>query len=276
MEKIDAHQHFWKFDLFRDKWITDEMSYLRRDFLPEDLFPYLVKNGFDGCVLVQVEQSENENRFLAGLADENDIIKGIVGWVDLQSSDVEERLANYKSFAKLKGFRHLVQDEFDRSIMLKPEFIRGIKALKQFNYTYDILIYPDQLRYVCRFIELFPGQRFVIDHLAKPYIKAKKIDIWKDEIMKVAAYENTYCKISGMVTEADWKGWKEQDFTPYLDVVVSAFGTERIMFGSDWPVCLLAGNYDDTINIVKNYFSTFSQNEKDKIFGLNAIKFYGL
>jgi len=276
MEKIDAHQHFWKFDPFRDKWITDEMSYLRRDFLPEDLFPSLVKNDFGGCVLVQVEQSERENLFLTGLAEKNDFIKGVVGWVDLQSSDVEERLEYYKSFSKLKGFRHLVQDESDRAIMLKPGFIRGIKALEKFNYTYDILIFPDQLQYARTFIELFPDQRFVIDHLAKPYIKFRKIDEWREEIIRVAQYENTYCKISGMVTEADWKGWKEQDFTPYLDVVVRAFGTDRIMFGSDWPVCLLAGNYNDTVNIVKNYFSSFSQNEKDKIFGLNAIKFYGL
>ncbi|HEY8735067.1 MAG TPA: amidohydrolase family protein [Puia sp.] len=276
MDKIDAHQHFWKFDPVRDKWITDEMSVLRRDFLPEDLFPSLVKNDFGGCVLVQVEQSERENLFLTGLAEKNDFIKGVVGWVDLQSSDVEERLAYFQSFVKLRGFRHLVQDEEDRAMMLKPGFVRGIKALKRYNYTYDILIFPDQLQYARTFIELFPDQRFVIDHLAKPYIKFKEIDKWREEIIRIAQYENTYCKISGMVTEADWKGWQEKDFSPYIDVVVNAFGTERIMFGSDWPVCLLAGDYDDIVDIVENYFSSYSQNEKDNIFGLNANKFYRL
>ena len=276
MEKIDAHQHFWKFDPVRDKWITDEMSVLKRDFLPEDLLPTLVKNDFGGCVLVQVEQSERENLFLTGLAEKNDFIKGVVGWVDLQSPDVEERLAYFQSFVTLKGFRHLVQDEEDRAMMLKPGFLRGIKALKRYNYTYDILIFPDQLPYARTFIELFPDQRFVIDHLAKPYIKFKEIDKWREEIIRLAQYENTYCKISGMVTEADWTGWQEKDFRPYIDVVVNAFGTERIMFGSDWPVCLLAGDYDDTVGIVENYFSSYSQNEKDNIFGLNANKFYRL
>jgi L-fuconolactonase len=276
MDKIDAHQHFWKFDPLRDKWITDEMSALRTDYLPGDLFPALHKNDFDGCILVQVEQSERENLYLTKLADEHDFIKGVVGWVDLQAINVEERLAYFQSFSKLKGFRHLIQDEKDRAIMLKPEFIRGIKALEKFNYTYDILIYPDQLQYTRTFIELFPEQRFVIDHLAKPYIRAKKIDEWRDEIVRLAQYNNTLCKVSGMVTEADWKSWEDKDFFPYLDVVVNAFGTERIMFGSDWPVCLLAGDYDNVVNIVKSYFSSFSQNEKDNIFGLNAIKFYSL
>ncbi|HEY2350619.1 MAG TPA: amidohydrolase family protein, partial [Puia sp.] len=257
-------------------WITHEMSALKRDFLPEDLFPALVKNNFDGCVLVQVEQSERENYFLIGLADKNDFIRGVVGWVDLQSANVEERLACFQSFEKLKGFRHLVQDEKDRAMMLRPEFARGIKALKQFNYTYDILIYPDQLAFARTLIELFPEQRFVIDHLAKPYIKAGKINVWKEEINGIAKFKNIYCKISGMVTEADWRHWQEEDFAPYMDVVVNAFGIERVMFGSDWPVCLLAGDYDDIVNITKNYFSSYSQDEKDKIFGLNAVKFYNL
>jgi L-fuconolactonase len=213
---------------------------------------------------------------LLNLADKNDFIKGVVGWVDLQSTSVEERLAYFQSFVKLKGFRHLVQDEKDRAMMLRPEFARGIKALKKFDFAYDILIFPDQLAYARKFIELFPEQRFVIDHLAKPYIKEKKINEWREEIIHVAKFKNTHCKISGMVTEADWSGWLEEDFSPYLDVVVNAFGTERIMFGSDWPVCLLAGDYDDIVNIAKNYFLSYSQDERDKIFGLNATKFYNL
>ena len=160
--------------------------------------------------------------------------------------------------------------------MLKPEFIRGINALKQVNYTYDILIFPDQLQYTIKFVGLFPEQKFVIDHLAKPYIKDKKLETWKGDIEQVAQYENVYCKISGMVTEANWRSWEEKDFIPYLDVVVNAFGMDRIMFGSDWPVCLLAAGYKDVVHIVKDYFSSFSQGAQDKFFGQNAIKFYNL
>ena len=274
--KIDAHQHFWNYDPVRDSWITNEMSFIRKDFLPEHLQPILEENGFDGCVAVQADQSENETKFLLGLANKNDFIKGVVGWVDLQSENIEERLAYYKQFKKLKGFRHILQGEKDRAYMLKPEFTRGIKALKQFNYTYDILIFPDQLQYTIKFVESFPEQKFVIDHLAKPYIKDKKIDGWKEDIQQVAQYKNVYCKISGMVTEAGWQSWKEKDFIPYIDVVVNAFGTDRILFGSDWPVCLLAANYSEVVNIVKDYFSSFTQNEQDKFLGQNAIEFYNL
>ena len=275
-QKIDAHQHFWKYDPVRDSWITDEMSVIRKDFLPQHFQPILKENGFDGCVLVQVDQSEKETKFLLGLADKNDFIKGVAGWIDLQSENIEERLAYYKPFKKLKGFRHILQGEKDRAYMLKPEFIRGINVLQQFDYTYDILIFPDQLQYTIKFLQSFPEQKFVIDHLAKPYIKDKKIDGWKEDIQQAAQYKNVYCKISGMVTEAAWQNWKEKDFIPYIDVVVNAFGTDRIMFGSDWPVCLLAAEYNEVVNIVKNYFSSFTQNEQDKCFGQNAIKFYNL
>ncbi len=274
--KIDAHQHFWKYDPVRDSWITTEMSAIRKDFFPEDLQPILQQNGFDGCVAVQADQSENETHFLLELADKNDYVKGVVGWIDLQMKNIEKHLADYKQFEKLKGFRHILQGEQDRAYMLKPEFIKGIKALKQFNYTYDILIFPDQLQYTKKFVELFPGQKFVIDHLAKPYIKDKKMGGWKEDIEQIAQYENVYCKISGMVTEADWQSWEEKDFLPYIDVVVNAFGTDRIMYGSDWPVCLVAAAYDEVVNIVKNYFSSFTQSEQDNVFGQNAINFYNL
>jgi L-fuconolactonase len=276
MQRIDAHQHFWNFDPVRDSWITNEMSVIKKDFLPQRLQPILGENGFDGCVVVQVDQSENETKFLLDLQTKNDFIKGVIGWVDLQSENIEQRLAYYKHFKKLKGFRHILQGEKDRAYMLKPEFTRGINALTQFNYTYDILIFPDQLQYIKKFVESFPKQKFVIDHLAKPYIKDKKTDGWKEGIQQLAQYKNVYCKISGMVTEADWQSWEENDFVPYIDVVVNAFGTDRIMFGSDWPVCLLAAEYNEVVNIVKNYFSFFTQNEQDKFFGQNAIRFYNL
>lgn len=273
---IDSHQHFWKFDPIRDSWITDDMSVIQRDFFPKDLEPVLKQNGFEGCVAVQADQSEEQNDFLLKLAKGNDFIKGIVGWVDLQAENVSERLRYYKQFDLMKGFRHVLQGETDRALMLKPPFMRGIKALKEYNFTYDILIFTDQLKYIPEFLTAFPDQKFVIDHLAKPKIKSGDIDEWTQDMMAVAQHENVYCKVSGMVTEADWKNWKKEDFIPYLDVVFEAFGEDRIMFGSDWPVCLVAGSYENMLGIVRDYVSTFTDDEQDKFFRRNATSFYNL
>lgn len=276
MLQIDAHQHFWKYNAVRDSWITEEMSVIQRDFLPEDLRPLLAQNNFDGCVVVQSDQSEEENTFQLNNAAKNDFIKGVVGWVDLQANNLEERLEYYSRFEKLKGFRHVLQGEADRALMLKPAFINGISRLEKYNFTYDILIFTDQLQYIPEFVTAFPRQKFVIDHIVKPSIKNKEITQWKKEIQAVAKCENVWCKISGLVTEASWKSWKRDDFVPYLDVVTNAFGTDRIMFGSDWPVCLVAASYEQTISIVKNYFSTFSTDEQNAFFGGNAVEFYSL
>ncbi|MHA4812300.1 amidohydrolase family protein [Flavitalea flava] len=275
--KIDAHQHFWKFDPIRDSWIGPEMAVIQRDFLPDHLQPVLEAAGIEGCVVVQSDQSEDENDFqLAGAAKHN-FIKGVVGWVDLQSPDVEERLAYYSRFPKMKGFRHVLQGEKDRALMLRPSFINGIRKLKKFGYTYDLLIYPDQLGYACELTAAHPDQLFVIDHIAKPYIKDNRItEEWKTAIRAFADQENVYCKISGMVTEADWTNWKPEDFRPYLDTVVEAFGTGRILFGSDWPVCLVAGSYEKVMQIVRDYFSSFSKEEQADFFGGNATGFYHL
>jgi L-fuconolactonase len=189
---------------------------------------------------------------------------------------VKEKLSYYSQFEKIKGFRHILQGEVQRDLMLKKEFLCGIKALKEFDYTYDILIFPDQLKFINQFISQFPAQKFVIDHLAKPYIKSKKIDDWKKDIVEVAKYENVHCKISGFITEADMKNWKEEDFTPYFDTVVESFGINRIMFGSDWPVCLGGADYKTVVDITKNYFSSFTPGEQDKFFSNNAIEFYNL
>jgi len=194
----------------------------------------------------------------------------------LQAGNVQERLAFYKSFQLMKGFRHILQGEKDRSLMLKPAFMKGIAALKEFDYTYDILIYPDQLQFTEKFVTIFPEQKFVIDHIAKPDIRDKRIVDWRNDIQNFTAYENVYCKISGMVTEAGWDKWKREDFKPYLDIVVETFGTGRIMYGSDWPVCLVAASYEEMMDIVKNYFSSFSKDEQEKFFGLNAVTFYNL
>ncbi|MES1225181.1 MAG: amidohydrolase family protein [Bacteroidota bacterium] len=273
---MDAHQHFWKFDPVRDSWITDDMSVIQKDFLPEHLKPILESNGVLGCVAVQADQSESENDFLISHAKQNDFIKGIVGWVNLEADNIDDRLAYYKSFEKMKGFRHVLQGEKQRDFMLRYDFKRGIDKLREFNFTYDILIFPDQLKYTAEFVSLFPNQTFVIDHIAKPEIKTKKIEDWKKDIQEVAKHENVYCKISGMITEADWKNWSAGDINPYMDIVVEAFGTKRIMYGSDWPVCLVAGSYAETLNVVKNYFSSFTKNEQNMFFGQNAIKFYNL
>jgi L-fuconolactonase len=276
MQRIDAHQHFWIFDPVRDSWINDEMAIIQRDFLPGHLGPVLASNNFDGCVAVQADQSENENTFLLDLAVNNNFIKGIVGWVDLQSPAIEQRLEHYQQFKYIKGFRHVLQGEEDRALMLKPAFMNGISKLAQFGFTYDVLIFPDQLRYANQLASSFPNQRFVIDHIAKPPIKNQTIDQWADNVRSVARNENVYCKVSGMVTEADWKTWKYADFVPYLDIVFEAFSIDRLMYGSDWPVCQLAATYKDMLGIVQQYVSRLSANEQAQFFGTNATNFYSL
>lgn len=276
MGKIDAHQHFWKFNPLRDSWITEEMGVIRRDFFPEDLEPLLKEHGFEGCVVVQSDQSEAENHFQLSNAAQHPFIKGVVGWVDLQADNVEDRLAHYKSFDKLKGFRHVLQGESDRALMLRPQFKRGISKLKSFGYTYDILIYPDQLKFTEEFVAQFPDQPFVIDHMAKPYIKKQDLEDWKGEIKAIAQFENVYCKVSGMVTEAHWQNWKKEDFIPYLEVVLEAFGPRRLMFGSDWPVCLVAASYQQVLGLVEDYFATCTSTEQALIFGETAAAFYQL
>lgn len=276
MRRIDAHQHFWQFDRLRDSWINADMKLIQADFMPPDLEPVLTQNGFDGCVVVQSDQSEQENEFQLSNAAAFDFIKGVVGWVDLQSEEIEDKLAYYHSFKKLKGFRHVLQGERDRALMLKPSFMAGIGKLQQFGFTYDILIYADQLKYIPELVTAFPTQKFVLDHIAKPDIKGHSVDEWKKDLSALKDLENLQCKISGMVTEANWQGWRKKDFKPYLDVVVETFGTGRIMYGSDWPVCLVAASYEQTAGIVKDYFEPFSSTEKDQFFGLNATRFYNL
>ena len=276
MRIIDTHQHFWKFDPVRDNWITDKMHVIQRDFMPADLLPVLQENGVSSCITVQSNQSKAENEFQLANASENNFIAGVVGWVDLQSADIEEELHELSRFKKMKGFRHVLQGESQRDFMLRSEFKRGIALLNKFNFTYDILVFPDQLKYTTEFVSQFPDQRFVIDHLAKPAIKNGDVDNWKKDIVELAKYENVSCKISGMITEADWESWSYNDLVPYLDVIVETFGLNRIMFGSDWPVCLVAGTYQRVLGIVQRYFATFSRMEQELFFSGNAIRFYNL
>ncbi|MDN3549405.1 amidohydrolase family protein [Mucilaginibacter aquaedulcis] len=276
MPKIDAHQHFWIFDPVRDSWINDEMLVIKQDFLPADLLPVLQQNGIDGCVAVQASQSEEETLFLLKQAVGNDFVKGVVGWVDLKADDLEARLEYFKQYDKLKGFRHILQSEPDKQFMLQSEFKKGIASLQKHGYTYDILIYPEHLPYAGQLVKTFPDQPFVVDHLAKPHIKDQDITEWRRDIEALAMHENVHCKISGMLTEANWTAWKITDFTPYLDVVFNAFGSSRIMFGSDWPVCLLAGGYEGTMQVVNEYTSKLSATEQELFWGDNATVFYDL
>jgi L-fuconolactonase len=275
MLRIDAHQHFWQYNPVRDAWIDDTMEMIRKDFLPEDLKPLLEAHGIDGCVAVQADQSETETEFLLNHTAGHSFVKGVVGWIDLCSPAVEERLEHYSRFGILKGFRHILQAEHSQ-FMLEERFMKGISLLHRYGFTYDILIYAHQLNQAIQLVKAFPEQPFVIDHIAKPDIRKGMAEDWSKGIKAMAAFSNVYCKVSGMVTEADWKEWNHTTFQPYLDVVVEAFGMNRLMYGSDWPVCLLAADYGSNIGIVKEYFSTYSDSEKAGFFGGNAVKFYQL
>jgi len=273
---IDAHHHFWNYDPVKDSWITDEMKDLQKDWLPADIENIFRVNQVEGSVVVQANPSERENEYLLDLADQFSFIKGVVGWIDLKSDRIEEKLKYYHQFSRMKGFRNLLQGEKQRDGMLDPAFQKGIGLLNKYGFSYDLLILPDQLEYAVKLVAAFPDQRFVIDHLAKPPIRKGIISDWKSAIAKFAGYQNVYCKISGMVNEADWKYWEETDFRPYLDAAVETFGIKRLIFGSDWPVCLLAAAYDEVIQITTNYFNTFSVSERADFFGLNARTFYQL
>ena len=274
--KIDSHQHFWKYHPVNDAWISDDMKVIQQDFMPADLLPLLRKNDIDGCIAVQADQSEEETHFLLGLADENDFIKGVVGWVDFRSEIIEERLQYFSQFKMLKGFRHIVQGEAEDDFLLREDFCNGIAQLEKYNFTYDLLILPKHLHYAAEFVKRFPKQSFVIDHLAKPNFKGNNFSDWELGIEELATYKNLYCKVSGMITEADWKNWQEEDFSYCLDVLVANFGIDRLMFGSDWPVSLLAASYEQSCRIVENYFTKFSKEDQYKIWGVNAMKFYHL
>lgn len=276
MPRIDSHEHFWIYNPIRDTWIDDSMSAIKKDFLPEQVKPLLDKNKMDGGIAVQADQSETETLYLLELARKFKFIKGVVGWVDFKAKNIGERLEYFSQFETLKGFRHIVQSEPQVDYLLHPDFCRGISLLTKYNFTYDILIYPEHLKYALGFVRKFPHQKFVIDHIAKPYIKEGLIDEWKSDLQPFSFYENVYCKIAGLVTEADWTKWKESDFKPYIDVAIEIFGTDRVMFGSDWPVCLTSANYREVCDIINNNTLSLSTEEKDNLWGNNCITFYNL
>lgn len=256
--------------------MTDEMAALKHDFLPQDLKPLLDLAGFDGCVAVQARQSLEETRWLLELAGKNDFIRGVVGWVDLCSPELTAQLEQFAGHAKLVGVRHVVQDEPDDGFMLRPEFRRGIGRLAEFGLAYDVLIYPRQLPAAVKLAAEFPAQPFVLDHIAKPPIAEGKLSPWAAGLQELARLPNVFCKLSGMVTEARWKAWKAEDFRPYLDMVCEAFGAERLMIGSDWPVCTLSADYGATLDLVKGYIRGFPSGAVEGILGGNCARFYKL
>jgi len=272
---IDSHQHFWNYDAVRDAWIDDHMQVLKRDFLPKDYDPILQEHQIAGCIAVQADQSEEETLFLLDCATKHPFIKGVVGWVDLCASNVAERLEYFAQNPLFKGVRHIVQAE-DDDYLLRKTVQNGIACLSQFNLTFDLLIYPRQLPAAIALVAQFPQQKFILNHIAKPHISAPLSENWTTQISLLAQNLNVYCKLSGMVTETTNYQFEEAQFRPYLDVVFQCFGAQRLLFGSDWPVCLLAADYRGVLEIVKNYFEEYPKDIKEQIMGLNAIKIYNL
>jgi L-fuconolactonase len=273
---IDAHQHFWIYSRDEYNWIDDSMAGLRRDFLPEDLKTELERNDFQGSVAVQTRQTLEETRWLLELARLSPSILGVIGWVDLRSPEVESQLKNFARHPKLVGIRHIVQAEPDERFLLQPEFLRGVSMLEEFDLAFDILIYPKHLPIAAEFVERFPRQRFVLDHLAKPPIKSGEINSWAQGIRRLAAFPNVFCKLSGLITEADWEHWKQEQIDPYLDIAFESFGPDRLMIGSDWPVCLIAGSYARAVQIVTNYIFQQRPESRRGVLGRNAQQFWRL
>ena len=256
--------------------MTDKMDVLRRDCLPDELAPQLQGIQFDGTIAVQARQMTEETDWLLRLSDGHDWIKGVVGWVDLRSARLRGQLERYAGHRKFVGVRHVVHDEPDDNFMLLPEFRRGIAQLREFDLTYDLLLFPRHLPVAVRLVREFPSQPFVLDHLAKPAIRDGQISPWKEELERLAEFPNVFCKLSGMVTEAKWKQWRPDDFHRYMDIVIEAFGAHRVMIGSDWPVCTLSGEYTSTMRIVIDYVQQFPPQAREDILGGACARFYGI
>jgi L-fuconolactonase len=274
--RIDAHQHFWRYNPDEYGWIDDSMSRLRRDFLPSDLQPELERAGFDGCIAVQARQTIEETRWLLELAEASQFIFGVIGWVDLQSDNLRSQLRELTENPKLHGVRHVIQSEPDDRFMLRPQFLRGVAALEEFGLTYDILIYARHLPVAAEFVQRFPRQSFVLDHLAKPLIKHGEIEPWRSDLRRLAEFPNVYCKLSGMVAEADWQAWTAEQIAPYLAIAFEYFGPERLMIGSDWPVCTVAGSYSQILNVVIEFLGEYPAGERAAILGGTAAKLWRL
>ncbi len=273
---IDSHHHFWNYTDKDYGWIDDSMSRIRRDFLPLDLKKTINESGVDGVISVQARQSLEETDWLLKMSDENDFILGVTGWLPLIDDCIETLIEQYASHEKLKAVRHVIHDEEDDSFILRKDFNRGIKKLLQHNLVYEILIFEKHLAQTISFVDQHPEQIFVLDHIGKPKIKESILSPWRENVTELAKRENVFCKMSGMVTEADFNLWTPAQLQPYADVVLDSFGAERVMFGSDWPVCLVASEYDQWLNTVKDFTKQLSENERKLILGGNAKRVYGV
>ncbi len=276
LERIDAHHHLWRYAKEEYGWISDDMGVLARDFLPEDLRRELLASGIHGSIAVQARQTLEETSWLLRLADENDFIRGVVGWAPLASPEFAAVLDRLQESEKLKGLRHMIQDEPDDDFMHRPEFNAGVALLKQYGLVYDILIFERHLPAAISFVDRHPAQAFVLDHIAKPRIRDRELEPWRTNIRELARRENVYCKVSGMVTEANWRNWRPADLQPYFDVVLQAFGPKRLMAGSDWPVCLLATTYQAWFSTVEDFIRPLSLAEREMILGGVASDVYSL
>lgn len=274
--KIDSHHHFWRYNPVEYGWIDDAMKAIRRDFLPEHLRTEIASAGIDGVISVQARQSLDETRWLLALAESNDFIKGVVGWVPLVDGNVREHLDDFSTNKKLRAVRHVLQGESDERYVLREDFNRGVSALREFGLVYDILIFERQLPQTIEFVDRHPGQAFVLDHVAKPRIKTNELEPWRTHIRELALRPNVFCKVSGMVTEADYTQWTPTQLQPYFDVVLEAFGPRRLMFGSDWPVCLVACGYARWRDTVESWSAHLSADDREQIFGGTAARAYGI
>jgi len=274
--RIDAHQHFWRYDPVRYPWIGERMQVLKRDYLPSDLEPLLRASGVSGTIAVQAEQAVSETEWLLELAERHAFVRGVVGWVDLCSKDAGEALARLARRPKLVGIRHIVHDEPDDDFLLRPDFRSGVARLREHALVYDLLLFPKHLPRAVRLVEEFPEQPFVLDHIAKPFIRDGTVEPWREDLRRLAALPNVSCKLSGLVTEARWDAWRPEQIRPYLDVVLEAFGAERLMIGSDWPVCTLAADYARTLGVVFDWSARLPADAREAVLGGNALRVYGL
>lgn len=271
--KIDAHQHFWQYSPQEYPWINTEMKVIQKDFGPEDLWQEQKSVEFSGSIAVQARESLQETKDLLHMAESDSRIKGVVGWANLLDEQIEQTLSELSQYPKLSGLRMILQAE-EPAYILQPAFRRGIGYLHHFGFTYDLLLFPKHLPNAIQLVEEFPDQPFVLDHISKPFIKAGILTPWQNDIQTLASYPHVHCKLSGMVTEAAWNQWKPDDFRPYLDTVWEAFGEDRLMIGSDWPVCLVSGTYSETMQLVMSYLESFSEETQRKVLGENCLRFY--
>jgi L-fuconolactonase len=275
--RIDAHQHFWKLDRGDYDWITPELAPLHRDYLPEHLAPHLERHRIDGTIAVQAAQTLEETEYLLSLAEQNDSILGVVGWLDLADPAHPEHFERFSRHPKFVGFRIMIQEMPDASAVLEPDFVKALNRFAERDVPVDLLVRSHQLEPLIKLVERTPGLRGVVDHIAKPRIAEGIMEPWRTQMAQLAAHPNLYCKLSGMVTEADHAGWKPDDFTAYIRHVLELFGPERVMFGSDWPVCLLAADYDQVVDVLERALpQSWAERERAQLFGLNAKRFYKL